>query len=418
MVNPGQKLQWLPPPGIAIQHQYQSSDTAHYCLKVQGGKIIDLVRSGGGICDGILIVHTDLIKKEYVSCELTNLCNDNKPVLDLGCKGVAAQPHYADMLADAYRLISLRENQHVRHRYAGEINQWRCPNAPPPPPSMALRCEERPIQGLQFPKVDAQPQRIQSAVVPLTKIAETRFATDQVAILNTRALDAFAARYKEGPIVVEGYCDVRGDTNYNYQLGIRRAAAVRDCLATQLRGQGKSFPEIIIVSRGEDHPKGASLAADRKAVVTAEGLFKRAVSVISANTYLIDASFSMAGFWSEAQAYVFPKKSAVYSFNSYQGVVEGFLSPDGGTPLWDKAYDVISKMAAGQQLLLVTDGGNNSPCVSLSDVIQLATQRKVRVSTAYIGSGQDPLENLVQLAHDTGGAFYIRGLQGASPTPQ
>jgi len=58
---------------------------------------------------------------------------------------------------------------------------------------------------------------------------------------------------KENPTVavrVEGHCDERGSKRYNYDLGKRRAAAVRDFL---LKG-GIKRSRISVVSHGEDYP--------------------------------------------------------------------------------------------------------------------------------------------------------------------
>jgi hypothetical protein len=237
----------------------------------------------------------------------------------------------------------------------------------------------------------------------------TFFDTDQSELKTTTPLGAFARHYQEGPIVIEGYCDYRGDTDYNYQLGLQRADAVGLFLAARFLEMGKTVPAILRVSLGENHGRSGVLARDRKAVVTAKtNLFERAFSHISADVYLIDASGSMTEAWSDVSQFQFPRGSAVYSFNSCNGVQNGLMTPRCDTPLWQSTYDVIATMKAGARLLVVTDGEDTTVCPGVDSVIEFAKRHRVHVHTAFIGGTITP-KGLVKLAKDTGGVFYIQG---------
>lgn len=66
-------------------------------------------------------------------------------------------------------------------------------------------------------------------------------------------LDAQAAwlvRYPAVRVRIEGNCDERGTREYNFALGARRAAAVKDYLV----GRGVSGARIDTVSYGKEHP--------------------------------------------------------------------------------------------------------------------------------------------------------------------
>ena len=71
---------------------------------------------------------------------------------------------------------------------------------------------------------------------------------DARAILDAQA--AWLARYPAVRVRIEGNADERGTREYNFALGARRAAAVKDYLV----GHGLSVARMDTVSYGKEHP--------------------------------------------------------------------------------------------------------------------------------------------------------------------
>jgi len=57
-------------------------------------------------------------------------------------------------------------------------------------------------------------------------------------------------RWTGARILVEGHCDARGTSEYNMALGERRAAAVRDYVASL----GIAADRVMVVSKGKEAP--------------------------------------------------------------------------------------------------------------------------------------------------------------------
>lgn len=74
---------------------------------------------------------------------------------------------------------------------------------------------------------------------------------DARGILDAQA--AWLGRYPAVRVRIEGNCDERGTREYNFALGARRAAAVKDYLV----GHGLSAGRIETVSFGKEHPLDA-----------------------------------------------------------------------------------------------------------------------------------------------------------------
>lgn len=74
---------------------------------------------------------------------------------------------------------------------------------------------------------------------------------DARAILDAQA--AWLARYPAVRVRIEGNADERGTREYNFGLGARRAAAVKDYLV----GHGLSAGRMDTVSYGKEHPLDA-----------------------------------------------------------------------------------------------------------------------------------------------------------------
>ncbi len=98
------------------------------------------------------------------------------------------------------------------------------------------------------------PSDITSAEMEPSVVVE--FITDEATITQDfkAQLDAFAEQLKATPDVrlfISGHTDTEGTVAYNYELGLRRAKAVRD----YLRKQGVPLEHIEMMSYGEAMPK-------------------------------------------------------------------------------------------------------------------------------------------------------------------
>lgn len=109
-------------------------------------------------------------------------------------------------------------------------------NIPPPPPPPA-------------------PTRPTAAEAFGTSVSDAYFDFDRADIRSdasealTRTAE-FLREYPEARVLVEGHCDERGSTEYNIQLGDRRAQAVRDFLQSLGIAPGR----LQVVSYGEERP--------------------------------------------------------------------------------------------------------------------------------------------------------------------
>lgn len=81
----------------------------------------------------------------------------------------------------------------------------------------------------------------------------------ELATLADRAADTSGTR-----VIVDAHADARGTGPYNVALTIRRAVAVRDFLTSK----GVDADRIVFAAYGEDGPRRASFAHDRRATVT------------------------------------------------------------------------------------------------------------------------------------------------------
>jgi len=93
-------------------------------------------------------------------------------------------------------------------------------------------------------------------------------------------------------VVLDAHADVRGTSPYNVGLSIRRALAIRDHMISR----GVAPKRIVVAAYGEDGPRKASFALDRRVTIslTAEPLYS-----------IIDGSgpFVTTVFWDEPVTY-------------------------------------------------------------------------------------------------------------------
>jgi outer membrane protein OmpA-like peptidoglycan-associated protein len=123
----------------------------------------------------------------------------------------------------------------------------------PPPPEPALKPESLPPVKPESavavektsPETAASPtpapgtaKPAEPPTVPESLAGPIHFDFDRATIKarDTAVLRAVADRLRQTPdalVLVSGYCDPRGDAEYNAELGLRRAEAVRDWLVQQ-----------------------------------------------------------------------------------------------------------------------------------------------------------------------------------------
>ena len=100
---------------------------------------------------------------------------------------------------------------------------------------------------------------------PAETLGEVHFRFDSSALRTSAstslaAAAAFAAEHPDTLIVLDAHCDRIGTAPYNVRLAIRRADAVRD----QLIALGVPRGQVVMAIYGEDGPRRATYAEDRR----------------------------------------------------------------------------------------------------------------------------------------------------------
>jgi len=235
-----------------------------------------------------------------------------------------------------------------------------------------------------------------------------------------KALDEFAENYNGGDIVIEGYTDPRGSTEYNFELGKKRALSAKEYLLRALSKLEKGADYISTISFGEMRATGENMSAERRAVVSGgTALIKRALeSSISAMPkktgtiyFLVDASGSMSPYWDTIANFDFGYDYSLYYFNSCTGVKKGrpsWENMDCSTPLWDSIYKLASTIEIGSRIVVLTDGIDNNSRIDYKDVIKEAKDGNIIISTVYIGDYHKGELILAEIAMQSGGFFYLK----------
>jgi peptidoglycan-associated lipoprotein len=127
------------------------------------------------------------------------------------------------------------------------------PTAPPPPPSAAPPSEAPSPPPVAEGPTGPIPGSVQDFVIHagdriFFDFNEYNLRNDARGILDAQA--SWLQRYPEVRVRIEGNCDDRGTEEYNFALGARRAATVKDYLVSH----GVSAARIDTVSYGKEHP--------------------------------------------------------------------------------------------------------------------------------------------------------------------
>lgn len=249
------------------------------------------------------------------------------------------------------------------------------------------------------------------------------FLTNSWALYDNdkRDLRAFAKANRDASDwIVEGYCDERGSIEDNIRLGQRRA----DGVSRFLRGNGIRG-NIESVSYGESNPAvtESNLEAyrfNRRVNAVPSGrMITRGLDLLPADAYLIDATGSMSDLaegdatkWDVVTSYKFPKGAKLSTFNSCTGVQDvrriSEAWPDCGTPLWHSIADIVDELERGSTLTVLTDGDDSGGQGTADGAIAAAKQYGVKISVVGVGVNDYTKQDLVRLASQTGGGFYIQ----------
>jgi peptidoglycan-associated lipoprotein len=125
----------------------------------------------------------------------------------------------------------------------------------PPPPSPPAAPEPPPPPKQEEMVAEAAAAPAEDPLAWAAGLADLHFDTSQSKIRkdNKAGLDALAQKLKEDSkrkVLVEGYCDSRGTSNYNLILGERRAKAVKQYLMKA----GAPTSQIEVISFGKEKP--------------------------------------------------------------------------------------------------------------------------------------------------------------------
>jgi peptidoglycan-associated lipoprotein len=152
-----------------------------------------------------------------------------------------------------------------------------CSDPPPPPkaptPPKKVEAPPKPEKKAVDDDSEPAPVRIDDKIAKMCSLPSSHFDFDsaQVSDAARGMLDALADCFVGGPakgkgMRIVGHADPRGETEYNFALGQRRAGAV----ASYLMKKGLGEDRIATSSRGEIEATGtdeAGWARDRKVEV-------------------------------------------------------------------------------------------------------------------------------------------------------
>jgi outer membrane protein OmpA-like peptidoglycan-associated protein len=220
-------------------------------------------------------------------------------------------------------------------------------------------------------------------------------------------------------LVIEGYAGPIGSDADNEVLARKRAESVKKYVRTYLPRSVRDNVDITVVSLGESKlPPGVEDSPDTKRqrrrarIIPERNVIQIGLDELPARNYLLDQSGSMKDpvnsemtKWEAIQAYQFPDNSKVWSFSGNRSrPCTGDLSqegPDGGTPLFESLYKVVSE-SQNTSITVLTDGqaDNNN---YVGDVIREAKARNVRINFLGLGLSGSYRDTLDRIASATGG---------------
>ena len=214
---------------------------------------------------------------------------------------------------------------------------------------------------------------------------------------------------------VRGYADINGESEYNYDLSLKRALGYADIIK-------KKYPDsyVEIVSVGESG-SDKDLYENRKTmIIPDEPAFYTDLKESDSKYFLLDLSGSMNEYiphtkipkYLVLQRVGFPEDSEVYGFFSGR-LPEGRADlnkfrPRGGSYIYFSAKKLIEEVIPRNESLdILTDGISTDVGVDDSDLIKSAKEKFVKVSVYGIGIPKDKTDEYRNVAKETGGKYSL-----------
>jgi peptidoglycan-associated lipoprotein len=122
------------------------------------------------------------------------------------------------------------------------------PPAPPPPPAPPAAPAPAPLSEEEIFRKTPLSELQKNLSDVFFELDESSISDQARAVLQKNA--EWMKRWPSTKITIEGHCDERGSAEYNLALGDRRAAAVRDYLASL----GVGPDRMTVVSKGKEQP--------------------------------------------------------------------------------------------------------------------------------------------------------------------
>ena len=215
-----------------------------------------------------------------------------------------------------------------------------------------------------------------------------------------------------GSFLVKGFADIRGKTEDNYQLALRRANAVKGMLKTKF--PASSIETIVVGEAGESD----KLAENRKSqIVPYDNSIANSIGSHPADYYLIDLSGSMNRKLPNSdktradavRELEFPEGSQVYVFSGagHAANLSDFYA-QGPTPLYASLDEMIEKVARDSSSIHVfTDGLNSATGPTHETLIDMANRRSIKITTTAYQIPKDSEYIFQELAKETGGSSNL-----------
>ncbi len=138
-----------------------------------------------------------------------------------------------------------------------------CSSEPRPQPASAVGLPRRPVKPILIadepgPDSTVENVHIDPAIAKACDMPTPHFAFDSASLDPDPILDSLAKCFTTGPMKdrkmkLIGHTDPRGDTDYNFALGQKRAGTVQ----AYLELHGMAAPNIATISRGELDASGS-----------------------------------------------------------------------------------------------------------------------------------------------------------------
>lgn len=249
---------------------------------------------------------------------------------------------------------------------------------------------------------------------------------------DKRDLDEVLKIIKENPskpINLEWYADYRWNKLWNLKLSQNRTQAIIDYILERA-----PYAIINVVAYGDTKSKSFSeLTSDEEKLLEYRGdrrvdlsiwtdIVSRWLSFSEANTYLIDATWSMreklngsiwTTKWDSIIWFDFPKDSEIYTFttgNILNSCSESIKTQivDWWTPLYDSILELLKRSNNWISITVFTDWGDNTSNNSVDTIVKEAKKRSIKINTIWIWVDSSTMDDLNRISAETWWSYYIQ----------